>query len=118
MAIAGKSTTISMLRGETQPSGRQGDLFIQDVSVLKQRELAREHLGVCPQYDAIDLMTVREHLAFYAGIRGVRDIENTVEQMIRNVGLQPFAHRLGDKLSGGNKRKLSLAMALIGKKIP
>lgn len=59
-------------------------------------------------------MTVREHLAFYASIRGVADASAAVDRMIRNVGLQPFADRLGDKLSGGNKRKLSLAIALIG----
>jgi len=111
---AGKSTTISMLRGEISPSGSRGNLFIQDVSVLKDRYLARFHLGVCPQFDAMDKMSVREHLAFYARIRGVTDVAHTVEHMIRSVGLQPFADRMAEKLSGGNKRKLSLAMALIG----
>ena len=59
-------------------------------------------------------MTVREHLAFYASIRGIVDVSAAVEQMIRSVGLQPFRDRLGDQLSGGNKRKLSLGIALIG----
>jgi ATP-binding cassette subfamily A (ABC1) protein 3 len=111
---AGKSTTISMLRGEISPTGSRGDLFIQDVSVLKDRYLARFHLGVCPQFDAMDKMSVREHLAFYARVRGVTAVAETVEHMIRSVGLQPFADRMAEKLSGGNKRKLSLAMALIG----
>lgn len=111
---AGKSTTISMLRGELSPTGSRGDLFIQDVSVLKDRYLARFHLGVCPQFDAMDKMSVFEHLSFYARVRGVRDVAQTVEHMIRSVGLQPFADRMAEKLSGGNKRKLSLGMALIG----
>lgn len=111
---AGKSTTISMLRGEIRPTGKRGELFIQDIPVLDERYKARFHLGVCPQFDAIDTMSVREHLAFYARVRGVRNIPDTVEAMIRSVGLQPFADRMADKLSGGNKRKLSLAMALIG----
>jgi ATP-binding cassette subfamily A (ABC1) protein 3 len=76
--------------------------------------MARFHLGVCPQFDAMDTLNVREHLAFYARIRGVTDVHGAVETMIRSVGLQPFADRMADKLSGGNKRKLSLAMALIG----
>jgi ABC-type sugar transport system ATPase subunit len=59
-------------------------------------------------------MTVREHLAFYAKIRGVENVPTAVDHMIRKVGLQPFADRLADKLSGGNKRKLSLAIALVG----
>ncbi|KAF2672309.1 ABC transporter domain-containing protein [Microthyrium microscopicum] len=111
---AGKSSTISMLRGETKPTGSKGDLFVQDVSVLKDKYLARFHLGVCPQFDAMDKLTVREHLAFYAKIRGCHGVDAIVEQMIRSVGLQPFADRMAEKLSGGNKRKLSLAMALIG----
>ena len=59
-------------------------------------------------------MSVREHLAFYAKVRGVENVPEIVEAMIRSVGLQPFADRMAEKLSGGNKRKLSLAMALIG----
>jgi ABC-type multidrug transport system ATPase subunit len=82
--------------------------------VSEDRYLARFHLGVCPQFDAMDTLSVREHLAFYARIRGVEDVPMTVEAMIHSVGLQPFADRMADKLSGGNKRKLSLAMALIG----
>jgi ABC-type multidrug transport system ATPase subunit len=103
-----------MLRGEIQPTGSRGQLFIQDVSVAEDRYLARFHLGVCPQFDAMDTLSVREHLAFYARIRGVTDVARAVEAMVRSVGLQPFADRMADKLSGGNKRKLSLAMALIG----
>jgi ATP-binding cassette subfamily A (ABC1) protein 3 len=103
-----------MLRGEIQPTGSQGQLYIQDVSVAADRYLARFHLGVCPQFDAMDTLSVREHLAFYARIRGVADVVGAVEAMVRSVGLQPFAERMADKLSGGNKRKLSLAMALIG----
>jgi ATP-binding cassette, subfamily A (ABC1), member 3 len=112
--LAGKSTTISMLRGEIRPSGKRGELYIQDVSVAIDRYKARFHLGVCPQFDAIDTMSVREHLSFYAKVRGVENVPETVEAMIRSVGLQPFADRMAEKLSGGNKRKLSLAMALIG----
>jgi ATP-binding cassette subfamily A (ABC1) protein 3 len=112
--VAGKSTTISMLRGETQPSGSNGGLFIQGISVSEDQYRARFHLGVCPQFDAIDVLNVREHLTFYARIRGVKDTQAAVDAMVSNVGLQPFANRMADKLSGGNKRKLSLAIALIG----
>jgi ATP-binding cassette subfamily A (ABC1) protein 3 len=59
-------------------------------------------------------MTVSEHLRFYASIRGVHNISRNVDNLIRAVGLGPFENRMGSKLSGGNKRKLSLAIALIG----
>jgi ATP-binding cassette, subfamily A (ABC1), member 3 len=103
-----------MLRGEIRPTGNHGELYIQDVLIAKDRYKARFHLGVCPQFDAIDKMSVREHLAFYAKVRGCENIAETVEAMIHSVGLKPFADRMAEKLSGGNKRKLSLAMAVIG----
>ena len=62
----------------------------------------------------MDQMTVVEHLRFYARIRGVAEIEHNVEAVIMAVGLQAFSSRMAAKLSGGNKRKLSLGIALIG----
>lgn len=109
---AGKSTTISMLRGEVKPD--RGEMFILNHPLLSALEAARSHLGVCPQHDALDQMTVVSHLRFYAGIRGVSNIEANVQNLIKAVGLAPFANRMANKLSGGNKRKLSLAIALIG----
>ena len=62
----------------------------------------------------MDQMTVLEHLRFYARVRGVPDIEHNVQEVIRAVGLEAFSSRMAAKLSGGNKRKLSLGIALIG----
>src|ERR1700712_4130374 len=62
----------------------------------------------------MDQMTVLEHLRFYARIRGVLEVEHNVDAVIKAVGLQAFTSRMAAKLSGGNKRKLSLAIALIG----
>ncbi|KAN0078785.1 hypothetical protein V8E54_005298 [Elaphomyces granulatus] len=111
---AGKTTTISLIRGDLRPSGSGGDIFVENVSVLKNRAAARLHLGVCPQFDAIDQMSVREHLRFYAQVRGVSDVNHNVHEVLRAVGLTPYADRMAAKLSGGNKRKLSLGIALMG----
>jgi ABC-type multidrug transport system ATPase subunit len=62
----------------------------------------------------MDQMTVTEHLEFYARVRGVQDVDHNVREVIRAIGLTPFADRMAAKLSGGNKRKLSLGIALIG----
>lgn len=59
-------------------------------------------------------MSVVNHLRFYARARGVPDVEHNVEEVMRAVGLHMYAERMALKLSGGNKRKLSLAIALIG----
>lgn len=59
-------------------------------------------------------MTVSEHLNFYARVRGVNDPRHNVEAVMKAVGLEPYADRMAAKLSGGNKRKLSLGIALMG----
>ncbi|KAI0022889.1 hypothetical protein F4780DRAFT_732067 [Xylariomycetidae sp. FL0641] len=112
---AGKSTTISLIRGDLQPSPRHGgDVLVEDRSVTRHRAAARANLGVCPQFDAIDAMTVVEHLRFYARIRGIPDVAHNVTAVLRAVGLEAFASRMAHALSGGNKRKLSLGIALMG----
>ncbi|KAL4868540.1 hypothetical protein BDV12DRAFT_197234 [Aspergillus spectabilis] len=111
---AGKTTTISLIRGDIQPTRNSGEILVDNISVLKQRAAARARLGVCPQFDAMDQMTVLEHLIFYARIRGIPDTTHNVSEIIRAVGLSPFKHRMATKLSGGNKRKLSLGIALMG----
>ena len=112
---AGKSTTISIIRGDLTLSARGGgDVFVEDISVTKQRAKARAHLGVCPQFDAVDNMTVVEHLRFYAQVRGVKNVEYNVRAVIQAVGLKAYKDRIAGKLSGGNKRKLSLGIALMG----
>jgi ATP-binding cassette subfamily A (ABC1) protein 3 len=111
---AGKSTTISLIRGDIEPSRRGGEILVENVSVSKHRAQARSHLGVCPQFDAMDTMTVTEHLDFYARVRGVPDPSHNVTEVMRAVGLQAYANRMAQKLSGGNKRKLSLGIALMG----
>lgn len=111
---AGKTTTISLIRGDILPSRRGGDILVEDVSIVKNRAQARSYLGVCPQFDAMDTMTVQEHLDFYARIRGVPDPDHNVMEVMKAVGLQSYAFRMAGALSGGNKRKLSLGIALMG----
>ena len=111
---AGKSTTLGVVRGDLAPSGAGGDVLIEGVSVRRRRAAARQRLGVCPQFDAMDSLSVDEHLAFYARIRGVARVAENVDAAVRAVGLGAFRARMGAQLSGGNKRKLSLGIALLG----
>ena len=110
---AGKSTTIGVIRGDLKPSNNSGDVFIENISLRKKRASARQNLGNCPQFDAMDQLTVREHISFYSGVRGVQQVAANTEEVIRAVGLLNFQDRMANSLSGGNKRKLSLAIALI-----
>ncbi|KAF4123088.1 ABC-type branched-chain amino acid transport system, ATPase component [Geosmithia morbida] len=111
---AGKSTIMSLIQGDIPLSRNGGDVFIEKVSVTDHRALARTNLGVCPQNDAVDNMTVLEHLRHYTRLRGIDDVEGQVGAVMRAVGLEAFADTMAPHLSGGNKRKLSLAMALTG----
>jgi len=111
---AGKSTLISMLTGEFPPSS--GQAFINGHDIVSEMQLIRRQIGVCPQFDALlDLLTAREHLTMIAKLKGMPDneISSTVEELIHRVGLDKFADQVSSGYSGGSKRKLSLAIALL-----
>lgn len=59
-------------------------------------------------------MNTRQHLSFYARVKGVKDIKGNVDHLMNELNLTPHASTQASKLSGGNKRKLSLAIALMG----
>ncbi|CAE8632376.1 unnamed protein product, partial [Polarella glacialis] len=74
---------------------------------------ARQRLGYCPQFDALlELLTVQDHLELFASIRGLP--KEAVESTLVDFKLVKMADRRADLLSGGNKRKLSAAIALMG----
>lgn len=111
---AGKTTTFNMIRGEESPTS--GGIHVTGISVSSNRAQARQHLGVCPQFDAMDKLSVTETLHFYAMLRGLNreDRDHNVEHIIGATGLDRFRKTIAHSLSGGNKRKLSLAVALMG----
>jgi len=104
-----------MLSGEFSPSS--GDAFISGLSLVSNVDQCRKRIGFCPQFDALyDLLTGREHLELYAAIKGIKSeqINEVVNAKIKEMGLDQYADRAAGGYSGGNKRKLSVAMAMIG----
>lgn len=89
-------------------------LILFKVDHTAHRAAARPHLGVCPQFDAMNSMTVGEHLNFYAHARGVPRIAANISAALSAVGLDAFKNRMANALSGNNKHKLSHAIALMG----
>jgi ABC-type multidrug transport system ATPase subunit len=80
---------------------------------------AQKQIGYCPQFDPLlDLMTGREHLRMYAILKGVPkgDVTEAVNTLVQAVGLQKYVDRVAGAYSGGNKRKLALAIALVSPK--
>jgi ABC-type multidrug transport system ATPase subunit len=77
----------------------------------------RKDIGFCPQFDSLsESLTAYENLEMYAKIKGIPDglVEEVAQRLVELVGLTKFAERQAGTYSGGNKRKLSLAIALIG----
>ena len=112
---AGKSSTLSMLSCEFKPTF--GEAFLSGVSLIKEPSKCRRKIGFCPQFDALfELLSAREHLTLYARIKGIheKDIASVVNQKISEMGLTEYADRAAGGYSGGNKRKLSVAIAMIG----
>ena len=112
---AGKSTTFSMLTGATAPTS--GDGTLAGRSIRTEQHVIRRELGYCPQHDALEaLMTGRETLRMYARIKGVPRgaIEAEVDALIAEVDLVRHADKPAGTYSGGNKRKLCVALALVG----
>ena len=112
---AGKTSTMKMLTGDVIPTRGSATLAGYDIST-EQLQL-RSHLGYCPQFDALlDRLTVREHIELFARIKGIAPADENlvVRAMLQEMDLVPFEHKLAGQLSGGNKRKLSVAIAMIG----
>ena len=112
---AGKSTTFKSLTRDITPT--TGEITVQGFNIQQQFQDARKLIGYCPQHDAIfPKLTVEETLKFYALVKGIRThkIRGVIEKAIRDLNLKDHRNKLAGTLSGGNKRKLSVAMALIG----
>uniref|UniRef100_A0A8P4GKC2 P-type phospholipid transporter n=1 Tax=Dicentrarchus labrax TaxID=13489 RepID=A0A8P4GKC2_DICLA len=112
---AGKTTTFKMLTGDTLVTS--GEAFLAGKSILREIDQVHQNMGYCPQFDSInELLTGREHLELYAVLRGVpeKQVCDVAEWGIRKLGLVKYADKAAGSYSGGNMRKLSTAMALIG----
>jgi ATP-binding cassette, subfamily A (ABC1), member 3 len=113
---AGKTTTLQMLSGDVLPSS--GTAKLAGFDIISEQPKVRRLLGYAPQWDALlELLTTREHLDLFARIKGVPEAElrATVDEQMRRMDLTEFANKKAGTLSGGNKRKLSVAIALIGR---
>ena len=112
---AGKSTAISILCGLQPPTAGTATVLGHDILV----EMAKIHgtMGVCPQHDALWMdLTAREHLLFYGRLRRLRGnmLERGVRIGLSSVALLEWSDVRAEKFSGGMRRRLSMATALIG----
>jgi len=110
---AGKTTTLGVLTSEIQPTS--GDVLVAGCPLDDARSVLA--IGYCPQVDPLlELMNAYETLFFFGRIRGIPEhiLNKRINSLIEQCGLSAHAKRPCGTYSGGNKRKLSLAVALIG----
>ena len=112
---AGKTTTFKCITQEL--SQDNGTIFINGKNIIGKFNELNELFGYCPQFDAIfELLTVYENLEFFASIKGIKKnlIKKLVNTMIKEMSLDEFKDKISGQLSGGNKRKLAVAISMIG----
>uniref|UniRef100_A0A8D0TR88 ABC transporter domain-containing protein n=1 Tax=Sus scrofa TaxID=9823 RepID=A0A8D0TR88_PIG len=113
---AGKTTIFKMLTGEETLTS--GVVLIKDNNITENIRKVRSRIGYCPQVDTmLNHMTGRELLIMYARLWGVPepDISMYVEAFLHSMHIEDHADKLVHTYSGGNKRKLNTAIALMGK---
>ncbi|WP_192360212.1 nodulation factor ABC transporter ATP-binding protein NodI [Mesorhizobium mediterraneum] len=111
---AGKSTIARMVLGMTRPDA--GKITVLGVPVPARARLARQGIGVVPQFDNLDLeFTVRENLLVFGRYFGMstRKIKAVIPSLLEFARLESKADARVAELSGGMKRRLTLARALI-----
>jgi ATP-binding cassette, subfamily A (ABC1), member 3 len=105
---------ISILTGLFSPTS--GDASIYGHSIVKNTAKARRSIGICPQQNVlVGRLTVLEHIYFFTRIKGIRGFTMDVAKaQAVEIGLGEFLYTTAAALSGGNKRKLCVAVALCG----
>ncbi|XP_017021593.1 glucosylceramide transporter ABCA12 isoform X1 [Drosophila kikkawai] len=99
---AGKSTIFKLLTGQLQPN--VGHIYFEQPGV-----------SYCPQSNPLDpLLTVSECIRFYGRLRGIRQVDQFLDRMLDTYELRPYKEVKVRNLSGGNRRKLTVAVTCCG----
>ncbi|XP_062517550.1 ATP-binding cassette sub-family A member 2-like isoform X2 [Corticium candelabrum] len=113
---AGKTTLFRMLTGDLAVT--HGDAMLLGKSIVRNIHNVRHSIGYCPQFDAInDKLTGKEHLILQAQLKGMStdEMKENVQWCLEILALSEYGDVMAGKYSGGNRRKLSTAIALVGK---
>ena len=111
---AGKTTLISMLAGLSRPTS--GTVSVHGFDVQKDYAEARRHLGIVPQELVFDpFFIVRESLRIQSGYFGIKKNDAWIDELLHSLGLADKANANLRQLSGGMKRRVLVAQALVHK---
>ncbi|WHU45223.1 ABC transporter ATP-binding protein [Gordonia sp. L191] len=110
---SGKTTTVKILATLTRPDA--GTVLVQGHDVARQPQLVRESISLTGQFTAVDdILTARENLVLVARLRHLPDADVVAEKLLDRFSLTDAADRRVATFSGGMRRRLDIAMSLIG----
>ncbi|CAD8056529.1 unnamed protein product [Paramecium primaurelia] len=112
---AGKSTTFNMITSRLKPSS--GNIYLEQEEIKKGLGEVYQNVGICPQFDSLyDIVSVRKHLQLWGYLKGLKgqELEESILYFLKVMQLENYENSLAGQLSGGNKRKLCVALALMG----
>lgn len=113
---AGKSTFINMLTGIYKPT--EGQIFYgkQNFRDLRKYAASLLNIGICPAFDVFfPQLTVYNHLRIIGMIKNIRNLEVRISEVMSLLKLTEYRNFAVSKLSGGNKRKLTLGISIISR---
>ncbi|XP_074778515.1 ABC-type organic anion transporter ABCA8-like isoform X1 [Athene noctua] len=114
---SGKTALLNVLSGFSKPSAGSAMIYNYKVSELWDMEEIRGMIGICPQFNLhFEALTVKENLRTFAHIKGIqqKEVEQEVQKVLVMLDLTNLQDVHADTLSGGQKRKLSLGIAILG----
>ncbi|NXA72228.1 ABCAA protein, partial [Thryothorus ludovicianus] len=114
---AGKTTLLNVLSGLSFPSEGSATIYNYKLSEMGDREEIRGMIGICPQFNTqFEVLTVKENLKTFAEIKGIKtkEVEQEVQNILALLDISNIQDTQAEKLSGGQKRKLSIGIAMLG----
>uniref|UniRef100_A0A7M4FND9 ATP-binding cassette sub-family A member 10-like n=1 Tax=Crocodylus porosus TaxID=8502 RepID=A0A7M4FND9_CROPO len=114
---AGKTTLLNVLSGLTEASEGSATIFNYRMSEVRDKDRIRERIGFCPQFNLqFEALTVKENLQVFAGIKGIlsSEAEREVKNVLTQLDMIHIQDKQADEISSGQKRSLSLAIAMLG----
>jgi ABC-2 type transport system ATP-binding protein len=111
---AGKTTIVKILTTLLKPDG--GTAFVNGFEVVSQDDQVRQSISLTGQFAAVDeILTGRENLIMIAQLRHLRNARQAADDLLQRFGLTDAAGRRVATYSGGMRRRLDIAMSLLGK---
>ena len=108
----GKTTTIAMILGLVKPTS--GEVIIKGKNIEKGRINLLEKMNfISPYVELPKKLTVEENLKVYAGLYGVKNVNEKISELVNELRLNKFLKKKTGELSSGQKNRISLAKALI-----